>query len=156
MKSARGKFEAREFSGEWSMICRSVGRSVGFDRLVRCSCSWPDKKSWPRLFYRPRHTLSVGQPTGLSLSLSFSSYYIIIILGDKKGSPGSKGRVSSAVKALPKFETRSPGGWIGVAAVVAFPFPPPPFSLPSRNLASREAKESRSTNIFLLLLLSLP
>lgn len=59
------------------------------------------------------------------------------------------------MKALPKFETRSPGGWIGVAAVVAFPFPPP-FSLPSRNLASREAKESRSTNIFLLLLLSLP
>lgn len=41
------------------------------------------------------------------------------------------------MKALPKFETRSPGGWIGVAAVVAFPFPPPLFPPLEKSRESR-------------------
>ena len=115
----------------------SVGRSVG-----RIRQAGPLQLQLARqkivasiVLSSPAH--SIRWSTNRSLSLSFSSYYIIIILGDKKGSPGSKGRVSSAVKALPKFETRSPGGWIGVAAVVAFPFPLPFFPPLEKSRESR-------------------
>lgn len=125
----------------------SVGRSVG-----RIRQAGPLQLQLARqkivasiVLSSPAH--SIRWSTNRSLSLSFSSYYIIIILGDKKGSPGSKGRVSSAVKALPKFETRSPGGWIGVAAVVAFPFPPPLFPSP-REISRVERRRNRDRRIF--------
>lgn len=114
-----------------------VGRSVGRIRrvAVRCSCSWPDKKSWPRLFYRPRHSSrSVGQPV---------SPYIIIIPGRiGKGGRGPK----EGEKGLAKV--RNAAGWRSVAAF--------PFIHSLVKSSRRELSLSLSRLFFPLLLLLFP